>query len=138
MRSPLGDQSHPVVLFNRQNHGLEDIHVPTLADAKPDRIQGFPDDSSAQRDALFAGGELQNDGLPQPYCVGAFHLWMTPLYGKSGRQGFWQGHSEVEMVQRLHLFSMKVLLPDATQMVSPRNRGTWVPPGWCLGFIARC
>jgi hypothetical protein len=62
-----------VVVLDTDNHGLENIDVPAIGDAKTDNIARLRQQSTTQRNAKIACYHSENDRLPHPHFVGAFH-----------------------------------------------------------------
>src|SRR5579863_10749987 len=54
----LGVDTRPVVLFHRQDHVFENVHVPAITNTESNSVFGFANDGAAQRNAQLARGDL--------------------------------------------------------------------------------
>jgi len=65
----------PCVLFNRQDHGFIDVHIPSVTDSHPNRFAAIFQQFSAQRHLNVSQCHLQNYRLSDPRFECLVHSW---------------------------------------------------------------
>jgi|SRR5580658_2612323 hypothetical protein len=77
MPAPLIQYVNRVVMFDGQNHGLENIHVPAIRDSQTNNIVGLRHQAPAQRHSQVPCYYPEYHRLPHPDRVATYHL--SPL-----------------------------------------------------------
>jgi hypothetical protein len=65
------------VVFNGNDHRLENVYVPAFRDPQADTIVGFRQQTTPQRHAKIPCGDPQNDWLPHPGSISTFHRFVS-------------------------------------------------------------
>jgi hypothetical protein len=83
------NELHGSIVFDCNNHGLENVDVPVIRDPEPERFVCLGNQPPTERNSNIAGNHSKDHWLPHPTCVSAFHF-VRPLLSISAHQ---QGHS---------------------------------------------